>query len=204
MKSRVIQGDPWPRRGARAGQAGGPQDDVAVVDLRTGSTPRPRAEGDEVADVAELSSPWRWRARAALATYAVVSFVYAGVLWDLEHLLAVVTGLALGPLLLGRRPRPALRRLSRQDSDDHVDDAADEEADGSAAAGPPENRPSRPPGSPVSALGLHCDGDKAPADPAGDVMDGSMTRGDQDEDTAGAACPGRPAPCRNDRGRRSP
>ena len=35
--------------------------------------------------------------------YGLVFFVYVGLLWDLEHLLAIVVGLALGPLLVGRR-----------------------------------------------------------------------------------------------------
>ena len=47
-----------------------------------------------------------------------MSFVYVGVLWDLEHLLAVAAGLALGPRLVGvarqaaapASPRPRLTR----------------------------------------------------------------------------------------------
>jgi lysylphosphatidylglycerol synthetase-like protein (DUF2156 family) len=61
------------------------------------------ALGAASAATATLSAPWRGRARIALSTYVVVSFVYVGVLWDLEHLLAVAAGLALGPRLLGSR-----------------------------------------------------------------------------------------------------
>jgi hypothetical protein len=66
-----------------------------------------------------LSAPWRGRARIALATYVVVSFVYVGVLWDLEHLLAVAVGLALGPRLVasgeGGRAGLARPRLTRRE-----------------------------------------------------------------------------------------
>src|SRR3954453_14373702 len=61
------------------------------------------ALGAASAATATLSAPWRGRARIALSTYVVVSFVYVGVLWDLEHLLAVAAGLALGPRLVGSR-----------------------------------------------------------------------------------------------------
>ncbi len=61
------------------------------------------ALGAASAATATLSAPWRGRTRIALATYVVVSFVYVGVLWDLEHLLAVAAGLALGPRLVGSR-----------------------------------------------------------------------------------------------------
>src|SRR4051812_5559625 len=61
------------------------------------------ALGAASAATATLSAPWRGRARIALSTYVVVSFVYVGVLWDLEHLLAVAAGLALGPRIVGSR-----------------------------------------------------------------------------------------------------
>ena len=61
------------------------------------------ALGAASAATATLSAPWRGRARIVLSTYVVVSFVYVGVLWDLEHLLAVAAGLALGSRLVGSR-----------------------------------------------------------------------------------------------------
>src|SRR4051794_21157592 len=77
------------------------------------------ALGAASAATATLSAPWRGRARIALSTYVVVSFVYVGVLWDLEHLLAVAAGLALGPRLVGsrvgRRAGLARPRLTRRE-----------------------------------------------------------------------------------------
>ena len=62
-----------------------------------------------------LLPPWRARLRFALVLYAVIAFLYIGLLWDLEHLLAVGFGLALGPFLLGRRPQLRSPRLSRRE-----------------------------------------------------------------------------------------
>ena len=77
------------------------------------------ALGAASAATVTLSAPWRGRARIALATYVVVSFVYVGVLWDLEHLLAVAVGLALGPHLVasrrGGRAGLARPRLTRRE-----------------------------------------------------------------------------------------
>src|SRR3954449_7722363 len=77
------------------------------------------ALGAASAATATLSAPWRGRARIALSTYVVVSFVYVGVLWDLEHLLAVDAGLALGPRLVapraGRGVGLARPRLTRRE-----------------------------------------------------------------------------------------
>jgi hypothetical protein len=67
------------------------------------------------AATATLGTPWRGRARAALLTYGVVFFVYVGVMWDLEHLLAIAAGLALGPRLVGRRIDLRARTLSRHE-----------------------------------------------------------------------------------------
>jgi hypothetical protein len=52
--------------------------------------------------------------RAVLLGYGVVSLVYVGVLWDLEHLLAIGLGLAWGPHLVGRRIALGVR-LSRRE-----------------------------------------------------------------------------------------
>src|SRR3954452_15827447 len=73
------------------------------------------ALGVAAAATATLSSPWRGRLRAGLLAYGAVSFVYIGALWDLEHLLAIVLGLALGPRLVGRRIDLRARALSRHE-----------------------------------------------------------------------------------------
>jgi hypothetical protein len=72
------------------------------------------ALGAAAAASATLPAPWRGRVRAVLLGYGVVSFVYVGVLWDLEHLIAIGLGLAWGPRLTGRRRVPG-GRLSRRE-----------------------------------------------------------------------------------------
>jgi len=68
------------------------------------------ALGAVAAASASLRPPWRGRLRAVLSLYAVLSFLYIGLLWDLEHLLAIAAGLLLGPYLVGRTPmRPHVR-----------------------------------------------------------------------------------------------
>ncbi|WP_207555781.1 bifunctional lysylphosphatidylglycerol flippase/synthetase MprF [Intrasporangium flavum] len=68
------------------------------------------ALGAVAAASATLRPPWRGRLRAVLSLYAVLSFLYIGLLWDLEHLLAIGAGLLLGPYLVGRTPmRPHVR-----------------------------------------------------------------------------------------------
>jgi lysylphosphatidylglycerol synthetase-like protein (DUF2156 family) len=62
-----------------------------------------------------LSAPWRGRVRTLLLLYAVLSLLYIGVLWDIEHFLAVVFGLAIGPFLVGRRPQPPGLRMTRHE-----------------------------------------------------------------------------------------
>ena len=67
-----------------------------------------------------------------MGTYAVLFFLYSGVLWDLEHLIGVAVGLLVGPLLVGRRRaaaaagdeprvaqhrRPHVRRVGRRPPD---------------------------------------------------------------------------------------
>jgi len=59
-----------------------------------------------------VSPPWRGRIRAVLVLYAVLAFLYVGLLWDLEHLIGVAVGLPLGPLLAGRRPVLRMPRAS--------------------------------------------------------------------------------------------
>ena len=50
-----------------------------------------------------------------MSLYAVVALLYVGRLWDLEHAIGISVGLALGPVLLGRRPSLALPRFSRHE-----------------------------------------------------------------------------------------
>jgi lysylphosphatidylglycerol synthetase-like protein (DUF2156 family) len=59
--------------------------------------------------------PWRARLRVVLGLYAVVAFLYIGVLYDLEHLIGVAAGLLLGPFLVGRRPALRRVRMSRRE-----------------------------------------------------------------------------------------
>jgi Phosphatidylglycerol lysyltransferase, C-terminal len=73
------------------------------------------ALGVAAAATATLRSPWRGRLRAALLTYGVVFFVYAGVLWDLEHLIAILVGLAVGPRLVERRINLRARAMTRHE-----------------------------------------------------------------------------------------
>lgn len=71
--------------------------------------------GAAAAATVTLAARWRGRARAVLAAYAFLSLVHVGGLADLEHVIGVAVGLALGPVLLGRAPRPTVRPLARQD-----------------------------------------------------------------------------------------
>ena len=73
------------------------------------------ALGAVAAASATVSPPWRGRIRLLLAGFATIALLYIGLLWDLEHFFAVVYGLALGPVLLGRRPRFGPIRLSRHE-----------------------------------------------------------------------------------------
>jgi hypothetical protein len=73
------------------------------------------ALGVAAAATATLRSPWRGRLRAAVLAYGVVSFVYIGALWDLEHLIAIALGLALGPRIVGRRVILRARSFSRHE-----------------------------------------------------------------------------------------
>ena len=73
------------------------------------------ALGAVAAASATLTPPWRGRLRAVVSLYAVVALLYVGRLWDLEHAIGISVGLALGPVLLGRRPSLALPRFSRHE-----------------------------------------------------------------------------------------
>ncbi len=67
------------------------------------------AIGALVAATATLRRPWRGRLRAVVSIYVLVSVVYIGVLWDLEHLIAFLVAIPWGTRLAGRslRWRPA-------------------------------------------------------------------------------------------------
>ncbi|WP_020142819.1 bifunctional lysylphosphatidylglycerol flippase/synthetase MprF [Terracoccus sp. 273MFTsu3.1] len=73
------------------------------------------ALGAVAAASATLTPPWRGRLRAGLSLYAVVALLYVGRLWDLEHAIGISVGLALGPVLLGRRPSLSMPRFSRHE-----------------------------------------------------------------------------------------
>ncbi len=63
------------------------------------------AIGAVAAATAVVAPPWRGRIRYALVLYIVLALLYLGVLWDVEHLIGGLLGLALGPVLAGRRPQ---------------------------------------------------------------------------------------------------
>ena len=73
------------------------------------------AMGAVAAASVTLLPPWRARLRFVVGLYAVVAFLYIGVLWDLEHLVGVAVGFALGPFLVGRRPQLRGVRMSRRE-----------------------------------------------------------------------------------------
>lgn len=88
-----------------------------ATDLATRRDAGPSAAflGAAAAATVTLSPPWRGRLRAGLTAYALLFFVHMGSLADLEHVLAVGTGLALGPLLVRRSPSLTRRPLIRRD-----------------------------------------------------------------------------------------
>jgi lysylphosphatidylglycerol synthetase-like protein (DUF2156 family) len=77
--------------------------------------PFPGLFGVAAAATAGLSLPWRGRLRVALVGWVTMTLLYAGGLAQLEHALAVVVGLVVGPLCFGRRPRLRPRPLTRRD-----------------------------------------------------------------------------------------
>jgi hypothetical protein len=68
--------------------------------------------GVAAAATALLTPPWRGRLRVLVTTFLVVLVLKSGLLWDLEHFTAWLTGLAIGPWLAGptRRARGARQR----------------------------------------------------------------------------------------------
>ncbi|MGO4600163.1 bifunctional lysylphosphatidylglycerol flippase/synthetase MprF [Terrabacter sp. 2RAF25] len=73
------------------------------------------ALGAVAAASATLTPPWRGRLRLVLGLYGGIALLYIGLLWDVEHFLAIAFGLALGPFLLGSRPRLRPLRLTRHE-----------------------------------------------------------------------------------------
>ncbi|NUR15375.1 MAG: DUF2156 domain-containing protein [Dermatophilaceae bacterium] len=71
--------------------------------------------GAAAAATVTVTPPWRGRARTLLVAYVVLFLIHMGALADLEHLLSVGLGLALGPFLVGRRPTLTRRQLTRRD-----------------------------------------------------------------------------------------
>ncbi|MFR9804639.1 bifunctional lysylphosphatidylglycerol flippase/synthetase MprF [Pseudonocardia sp. RS010] len=63
---------------------------------------------------ATLRPPWRLRLRLALTLYVLASAAYLGTLADLEHLVAVLIALAVGPRLVRGRAVPAGRPSRRE------------------------------------------------------------------------------------------
>ncbi|PRZ40773.1 lysylphosphatidylglycerol synthetase-like protein (DUF2156 family) [Antricoccus suffuscus] len=63
------------------------------------------------AATALVRAPWRGWARLALVSYVGISFLYIGTLADVMHLIVVVPGLLVGPLLISRQSagQPELR-----------------------------------------------------------------------------------------------
>ncbi len=84
-----------------------------VVDLDVGFSAG--MFGSLAAATAVIRRPWAGRLRILLVAFGIVMFLYFGLLWDLEHLIAIVFGLLLGPFLFGRRPRLAFPRMSRRE-----------------------------------------------------------------------------------------
>ncbi|GAB2938646.1 DUF2156 domain-containing protein [Rhodococcus aerolatus] len=72
--------------------------------------PVPFAVGALLAASCTMDTLWRRRLRVGLLTVLVVLALYGGFLHDLASLAAAIVGLALGPLLVGRRAR--VRRVT--------------------------------------------------------------------------------------------
>ena len=73
------------------------------------------ALGAAAAASVTLRALWRGRLRAVLLVYGLVSPMYVGAIWDVEHVLAICLGLFWGPFLVGRRPTLKIPSLSRHE-----------------------------------------------------------------------------------------
>ena len=75
----------------------------------------PAAVGVGLAMTSRLSTLWRRRLRLLILMALLLLVAYSGTLLDVLRLAAGLTGLLLGPLLLGRSPRPASLITSRSE-----------------------------------------------------------------------------------------
>ena len=71
------------------------------------------AVGAAMAFSCRMSTLWRRRIRLFLLLVSALLVAYSGALTDVFRLVAAVTGLLIGPLLLGRSARPPTRTASR-------------------------------------------------------------------------------------------
>jgi phosphatidylglycerol lysyltransferase len=67
------------------------------------------------AATAVMRAPWGARVRLQLLLYTSITLLYIGVLWDIQHLLGLLLGLAIGPFLAGRHPRLGPPRVRRDE-----------------------------------------------------------------------------------------
>ena len=74
---------------------------VRLVDVRDGGLSN-AGFGAIGAMTAALAPSWRRRARTGLFLYALVMVLYVGFIWDLTHLVALLVGFAVGPLVVKR------------------------------------------------------------------------------------------------------
>lgn len=63
-----------------------------------------------------LSTLWRRRVRVGLFGVVILLALYGGSFQDVLNFFAVLTGAALGPLLVGRRVRPDRFAVSRREA----------------------------------------------------------------------------------------
>src|SRR4029077_11657193 len=67
------------------------------------------AFGCALALTAFLVPKWRFRLRVGLFTYLMLFLLYIVLIWDVEHLIAGVLGLVVGPTVAGRGREPFRR-----------------------------------------------------------------------------------------------
>jgi lysylphosphatidylglycerol synthetase-like protein (DUF2156 family) len=81
------------------------------------------AVGVLAAGTALISPVWRARVRWVVGGYLALMLLRSGLLWDLEHAIGFVTGLAAGPLLRGRgaAAAPAADRPASERSGTRID-----------------------------------------------------------------------------------